>query len=341
VIAHACAVAADRADGALRMLDITTLGDRPPRLEDHAAVWIDIAEPNQHDIDWLRSTFNFHPIALEDVTRQHQRPKLDTYNDYYFGVLYAALRRPSRVGRARAGRIETRELQFFWSKSSLVTIHVLPLPEIDDLIERVKDRSLGQVAHTNGRSLQVADLAYWLIDSVVDGYFPIVDLIAEWSEDIEEDMFSPRRSSQTLQSIFTLKKDLFQLRKVLAPSREVVNMLLRREHDLFGDEFYPYFQDVYDHINRVIDSLDTYRDLLSSGLDTYLSFVSNDVNQTVKKMTAVTAILMVDALVAGIYGMNFTAMPELNWQYGYPFAVSLMLIATATLFAIFRRLRWF
>jgi len=341
VIAHACAVAGDRANGALRVLDTKLLRDQLQKLDKRAAVWIDILEPSQHDIDWLRETFNFHPIALEDVTRQHQRPKLDIYEGYYFGVLYAAVQRQPTLTGVRAGRVETRELQFFWSESSLVTIHALPLAEIDDLIKRVNDRSLGPVANANGRSVLVADLVYWLIDSVVDGYFPIVDLIAEWSEDIEEEMFSPRRSSQTLQSIFTLKKDLFQLRKVLAPSREVINILLRREHNLFGDEFYPYFQDIYDHINRVIDSLDTYRDLLSSGLDTYLSFVSNDVNQTVKKMTAVTAILMVDALIAGVYGMNFPNMPELNWQYGYPFALSLMLIATATLFAIFRRLRWF
>jgi len=184
-------------------------------------------------------------------------------------------------------------------------------------------------------------VTYWLIDSIVDGYFPVVDRLAEWTEDVEEEMFSARRGTHTLRSIFSLKKDLFHLRKVLAPSREVINVLLRREHDLFGDEFYPYFQDVYDHINRLIDSLDTYRDLLSSGLDTYLSFVSNDVNQTVKRMTALTAILMVDALVAGIYGMNFVFMPELSWPLGYPFALGLMLVVTVTLIVLFRRLRWF
>jgi magnesium transporter len=118
-----------------------------------------------------------------------------------------------------------------------------------------------------------------------------------------------------LQTIFGIRKDLIQVRKVVAPGCEVINVLLRRDHQLFGDDFYPYVQDVYDHTVRVIDSLDTYRDLLGSALDTYLSIVSNDVSQTVKKMTAVTAILMVNALIAGVYGMNFEVMPELKWTY--------------------------
>jgi magnesium transporter len=144
-----------------------------------------------------------------------------------------------------------------------------------------------------------------------------------------------------LRSIFALKKDLLRLRKTIAPSREVVNVLLRHDQALFGDEFFPYFQDVYDHTVRVIDSLDTYRDLLSSSLDTYLSIVSNDVNQTVKQMTAVTAILMVSALIASIYGMNFDVMPELHWHYGYGWALGLMAGASILLWLLFRRIRWF
>jgi magnesium transporter len=128
---------------------------------------------------------------------------------------------------------------------------------------------------------------------------------------------------------------------VIAPARDVINVLLRRDHKLFPEEYFPYFQDLYDRTNRVIDGLDTYRDLLSSSMDTYLSFVSNDVNQTVKRMTAVTAILMVDALIAGVYGMNFENMPELHWQYGYFYALALLAIATAALWLLFRRIRWF
>jgi magnesium transporter len=335
VIAHACAVAAD----GVRVLSAKDVLDAAFRLEHDAPVWIDLQQPDEVEIEWLRSTFNIHPIALEDVTRRHQRPKIDAYENYYFVVLYAAVEHAG-AGR-QAGRLRTHELQFFWSNTSLVTIHTEPLKEIDDLVKRVQEGSLGPILTASRRSLRISDVTYWLIDAIVDGYFPVVDRLADWTEDVEQEMFSARRGTHTLRSIFSLKKDLFQLRKVLAPSREVINVLLRREHDLFGDEFYPYFQDVYDHINRLIDSLDTYRDLLSSGLDTYLSVVSNDVNQTVKRMTALTAILMVDALIAGIYGMNFIFMPELSWPLGYPFALGLMLVATITLIVLFRRLRWF
>src|ERR671937_2412070 len=124
--------------------------------------------------------------------------------------------------------------------------------------------------------------------------------------------------------------------KVVAPGRGVVNVLLRRERARFGEELVPYFQDVYDHIVRVIDSLDMHRDLLASALDSYLSIVSNDVSQTVKKMTAVTAILMVDALVAGGDGMDFDRMPELHWEYGYAWALGLMAGASLGLTVLFR-----
>jgi magnesium transporter len=298
-------------------------------------VWVDVAQAQADDIAWLEHTFGFHPLALEDVTLRHQRPKIDEYPGYYFVVLYAA-----RVN-AEAQRIVDDELQFFWGEKYLVTIHQEPFPEIDDLATRAKAGTLVPIVGATSRPLAVVDLVYRLVDAVVDGYFPAVDALIEWSEDLEQAMFSRPRSQETLRSIFALKKDLLRLRKTIAPSREVVNVLLRHDQALFGDEFFPYFQDVYDHTVRVIDSLDTYRDLLSSSLDTYLSIVSNDVNQTVKQMTAVTAILMVSALIASIYGMNFDVMPELHWHYGYGWALGLMAGASILLWLLFRRIRWF
>jgi magnesium transporter len=333
---HASAVPAGQAAGGVRVLtgaEVRAHGFQPGEGE---LVWIDLSPAEPEDIEWLGKTFHFHPVALEDVSLRHQRPKLDEYAGYSFCVLYTARPKPD----AQPG-FDTHELQVFWSPTSLITIHAEPLSEIDELAKRVRSGSLQPIVGAERRSLAISDLAYWLIDGIVDGYFPVIDRLAELSEGIEEEMFSPRRGRDTLQSIFSLKKELFHLRKLLAPSREVLNVLLRRDHGLFGDELYPYFQDVYDHVNRVIDGLDSYRDLLASLLDTYLSFVSNDVNQTVKRMTAVTAILMVNALIAGVYGMNFTVMPELQWQYGYPFALGLMLLCTLALVVLFRRIRWF
>jgi magnesium transporter len=336
VIAHVCARPAAAPAAALRVLSAAEVQGAPLRVDEHELLWVDVADPQDADVAWLERSFGFHPLALEDVARRHQRPKLDEYPGYYFGVLYAA-----RVGGAPdAPRVTTSELQFFWGQRYFVTIHAEPFPEIDDLAARARAGVLAPVVHAKNRPLQIPDLVYRLIDAVVDGYFPAVDAFAEWIEDVEEQMFAGRRAPETLQTIFALRKDLFHLRRVVAPSREVVNVLLRRDHDLFGDEFYAFFQDVYDHTVRVLDSLDVYRDLLSSALDTHLSVVSNEVSQTVKKMTAVTAILMVNALVAGIYGMNFDVMPELSWRYGYAWALGLMAAATVTLWALFKRIRW-
>lgn len=300
--------------------------------------WIDIDQPTAQDIDWLRQHFRLHPMVARDIEHHHQRPKLDDYGDTSFGVLYA-VGAASADASAPRRRLEMREVQFLWSGEHLVTMHWMSIPAIDELTERVRKGELK--ATVNGGSLGVPDIAYELCDAIVDGYFPALDALAESSEDVEEEMFSPRRNAGTLEAIFNLKKDLFHVRKVVAPARDVMNVLLRRDHKLFPDEYIPYFQDLYDRTNRVIDGLDTYRDLLSTALDTYLSFVSNDVNQTVKRMTAVTAVLMVDALIAGIYGMNFENIPELHWTYGYPWALFLMLGATALLLLIFRRIRWF
>jgi magnesium transporter len=178
-------------------------------------LWVDIADPKPDDIKWLEATFGFHQLALEDVTRRHQRAKIDKYPDYYFGVLYAAR---TEVG---ARRISTSELQFFWGAKYLVTIHSESFPEIDDLVARVRAGTLTPVLSAGERRRGIPDLVYRLIDAVVDGYFPAVDALAEWTEDIEAEMFSltGRRSRETLQFIFSLKKSLLEMRKTIAPWR--------------------------------------------------------------------------------------------------------------------------
>ncbi len=297
-------------------------------------LWLDVQTPSSEDVSCLEELFHFHPLALEDVLSQHQRPKVDEYGDYYFVVLYAA-RYEGRVPRSR-----TSEFQFFWGRNYLVTVHAEPFPEIEDTARRLIADELTPVGGEHGRRLRVPDLVYRLVDGVIDGYFPVVDVIAEYSEDVEEEMFRDGTRPSVLQGIFALKKDILQLRKVIAPSRDVLNVLLRRDVPLYAEEFHPFFQDAYDHTVRVIDSLDTYRDLLSSTIDVYLSLASNSVNQAVKTMTAVTAILMVDALIAGIYGMNFRIIPELDWDLGYPWALGLMAGVSLLLWLLFRRIRW-
>jgi magnesium transporter len=330
-------VGPDQADGGLHELKPAEVREHPLRLEDYGLLWIDILDAEPSDIEWLQQNFDFHPLALEDVARRNERTKIEEYPGYYFGDLYAATASDTIAG---GHRIATSELQFFWGANYLITLHDAQIDVIDDLVARTRAGSLLPVVLAQKSGLTVPDLTYRIIDGLTDGYFPVIDALAEWANDIEEEMFSPRRDQDTLEAIFSVKKQLFHFRKVLGPSRDAVNVLLRRDHSFYTVDFYPYFQDVYDHLVRLIDSVDGYRDLLSSLLDTYLSFVSNDVNQTVKTMTGVTAILMVDALIAGIYGMNFVNIPELQWTFGYLYALLLMLGVSVSMFVLLRRMRW-
>jgi magnesium transporter len=300
----------------------------------HELVWIDVLDPNEADVAFLERTFGFHHLALEDIMRRGQRPKMDEYADYYFGVLYAV--DPDVAAR----QMVANELHFFWGERFLVTVHARPLTEIEELARRARDAALAPTIGGAERGLKSVDLVYRLLDGIVDNYFVAVDALAEWGEELEDRMFAGRTGSHTLRDIFALKKILFSARKVIAPSRDVVNVILRRDLPMVPDPYVPYLQDVYDHTVRVIDSLDTYRDLMSSALDANLSLVSNEVGQTVKTMTALTAILMFDALIAGIYGMNFDVIPELHWQFGYAWAIGFMLASSLLLFAVFRRIRW-
>jgi magnesium transporter len=332
MIGHVCT----REHGKLRLLTPAEIDHRPLDVESSELLWVDIEAPDDADIEWLRRTFGFHELALEDVARRHQRAKIDEYPNYYFVVFYAA--RTQLAPRA----VTAAELQFFIGKNYLVTIHSDPSPEITDLVHRAREGQISAVVGDESTAPATADLVYRLLDAIVDGYFPAVDLIAEWIEDIEEAMFASAggSSESTLATIFKLRKDLLYVRKLVAPSRDTINVLLRRDTPIFGTEYVPFFQDIYDHAVRVIDSLDTYRDLLTSALDVHLASVSNDVSETVKRMTAITAVLMVNSLIAGIYGMNFDVIPELHWGLGYVWALGLMAVSTLVLWVVLRRIHW-
>jgi Mg2+ and Co2+ transporter CorA len=189
------------------------------------------------------------------------------------------------------------------------------------------------------RGNDIGILLYSLLDTIVDDYFPVVDSIVERVEDLEEQVFQ-RFDQQAIASIFTLKKDLLALRKVLAPERDVLNILVRRDLTIFEEHTLVYFQDIYDHVVRITDSIDTYRDLLSSALDGYLSMQSNRLNVTVQTLTSVSIMLMSVAAVTGWYGMNFAAMPELQQWWGYPGVVVLLVLIIIVEFIFFKRKRW-
>ncbi len=292
-------------------------------------LWIDLEDPADRDFMLLQQEFGFHPLAIEDARRRHERPKLDIYEDYLFLVFYAA--RSSESDQL----FTTQELSLFIGRNYLVTVHHEPCPEIDAIAERWRQQA-DQMAEAKQR---VALLLYTLLDTVVDNYFPILDALAERTDRLEEAIFEGRDRG-ALEELFRLRKGLLALRRVVGPERDVLNLLTRRDIELLGPETAVYFQDVYDHILRVTDAIDTYRDLLASALDAYLSVVSNNLNQVMRTLTAWSIILMSLALIAGIYGMNFVNMPELRLSWGYYAALAGMAALGLGLFALFKRIDW-
>lgn len=289
-------------------------------------LWLDLTKPNAAELDLLREEFDFHPLALEDATRAHQRPKVDSYGSYYFVVFYCL------DIIEQSDRICTTPLYLFIGHNYLVTIHAEPIAQIEETVRRwqAPDSPLEQ---------DVGSLIYALLDAIVDDYFPVMDQIADRVADMEVDIFE-HFNEDALQTIFHLKKDLLQLRRVLSPERDVLNVMLRRDIRVFDANDVVYLQDVYDHIVRTTDAIDSYRELLSSALDSFLSVQSNRLNQIVKALTVASIVLMSVAVVAGIYGMNFDYMPELHWRYGYAWALGLMAAIAGGLILFFRRIRW-
>jgi magnesium transporter len=283
-------------------------------------LWLDIQDPTDEDIELLRSECGFHELALEDALRRGQRPKIDHYDNYYFIVFYAV----------RRGRND--EMSLFIGGNYLITIHTGQVPEIAATVERWR-LNADRLGHG------IAVPIYSLLDAIVDEYFPVIDEISEEVDKIEGAVFD-RQGADHQQEVFALKRELLNLRRVIAPEREVLNALLRRDEPMLGEHTLPYFQDVYDHLIRIMDSIDVARDQLTGLLDAQLSVVSNRLNSVMKRMTALATILMSVNLVASNYGMNFTRMPELEWPLGYTWALGLMLLVGVVLAVIFKRIDW-
>ena len=292
---------------------------------EQTTIWIDVVDPTPDEIARIGEEFHFHPLALEDVARGGQRPKVDQYDGYQFIVFYGLT--------SQNERITTHEVDIFLAKHCMVTFHKSDLLVIAQTAERWQTNAAELGNHG------VGFLLHSVLDSLVDGYFPVLDDISERADNLEESIILA--GQPTLQAeILRLRRELLMIRRVAGPERDVMNVLIRRDPPLFNRMEIVYFQDVYDHLLRVTDTVDIYRDMLSSMLDANLSMVSYTLNIVVKRLTSYSIILMSISIVAGIYGMNFALMPELDWRWGYPFALGLMVAIATVEVSIFRRIGW-
>lgn len=289
--------------------------------------WVDSTGPDTGDLEQIRDAFPLHELAVEDVRRHGQRAKLEIYPDHAFLVAYA-----------RAADGDLSEVDFFIGPNWLVTVREAnDHGEIFDLTE-VRAR-YGRVL---GEDRGVGFLLYVLLDVLVDGYFDAIEESEDGLEKVEEILFDagPPPDGSLQQDLLVLRKDLVMFRRRVVPLRDVVLAILRREVEWIEPEAILWFQDVLDHLLRVIDQIDTQRELMGNVVDASLALGANRMNEVMKKMTSWGAILIVATLVAGIYGMNFKNMPELSWHYGYFFALGTMLVTTGGLYLYFKRKSW-
>jgi magnesium transporter len=288
-------------------------------------VWIDIVAPGQEEEDFLREKLHFHPLAVEDCVRGRQRPKLDRYPEYYFLVFYAATINEDRE------RMALQEVHVFIGRRYIVTVHDHDVAPFQEVLVRWR-------AHPDNFR-NVGALAHAIIDTIVDGYFPVLDHFAERVDEVEETIYDQRVDSD-IGEILAMRRELSTLRRVLGPERELLGTLVRRDLPFLSPELALYYQDVYDHAIRVVEETENLRELLGVAIDAQMSVASNRLNTTMRLMAAWSIILMGMAWIAGVYGMNFDHMPELHWHLGYAWALALMLGIGFALFVYFRRKRW-
>jgi magnesium transporter len=296
-------------------------------------LWVDCVEPTEAELDSLTKQLQISHLATEDLHHGGQRTKLE----HYRGHFHVAVHDCSVV----EDRLVTREIDIVFGDGWVLSVRQ-PSDDPDEpapfALEPVIRRF--EVERTAEQAKDEGFLIWALLDVVVDRYFEVADRFDDRLDEVEEVVFSADKGDDIPREMFDLRRGMVHFRRAVAPLREVLAALLRREADCLGDAAIVHLQDVYDHVLRVTDWIETQRDLLTGLLEADLAVVSNRLNQVMKRMTSWGAILLGSTLIAGIYGMNFTHMPELDWVFGYPLALLSMLALTIFLYTWFKRRDW-
>ena len=302
--------------------------ERPPHdlseLRDRTA-WLDISDPADRDLDLIAEELGLHPLAIEDTRQRHQRPKIDEYENHYFIVVYA-------LEEPEPDVVADKEISIFLAPNVVVTVHQGELAARQAVEKRFRE----------GRIATCGLLLHALLDTIVDQYFDLVDGFGDRIDRLESLILDESAQSATtsVHELFHLKRDLLRIRQRVAPEREVLAVLVRGDiHALREEGGRAYFQDVFDHILRVIDEIDTFREITSNVIDAHLASASNRLNEIVKVLTSVATVLLVVTLVTSFFGMNFEAIPYTSTALFWS-GVAVMVVSTALLAVYFRRRGW-
>jgi magnesium transporter len=304
-------------------------------LDSDSVSWLDIAGlGDKATLQSIGQVFNLHPLVLEAIVNVPQRPKIEDHQDQLVIITQMANLKPKAEG------FWLEQVSFVLGKNYLLTVQEEPERDCFDPIRDRLSRNQGTI-----RQEKADYLTYCLWDSIIDGYFPILEAYGEKIEHLEDEVIQ-KSSDRILGKIYRVKRELLALRRGIWSQRDALNSLIREGHPLVSEHVLPYFKDCYDHTVQIIDTIETYRELSSGLIDIYLSAVNNKMNEVMKLLTVVSSIFIPLTFIAGIYGMNFNPdasplnMPELNWYWGYPFCLGVMAAIALILITYFWRRGW-
>lgn len=308
--------------GEVPVEDISEVMKDPDRF-----VWVGLHEPSAELLKQIQEEFGLHDLAIEDALRAHQRPKIERYDGSLFIVLRTVEILPGKT------EVSFGETHLFIGRRYLVSVrHGSSMSHVD--LRQRCEAAPTLMAQGPGFAL------YALMDFIVDRYFPVVDSLEGELEKLEEQVFQDQFDRETTGRIYDLKRELLGVKRAVSPLVDVCNQLLRFDLDLIPEKTKPYFRDVYDHVVRINEMVDTLRELLTAALEANLSMVTVAQNEITKQLAAWAAIIALPTMVAGIYGMNFKFMPELDWRFGYPLVMGGIALMCGFLYWRFKRAGW-
>lgn len=307
---------------------IQSVHEASPFRDAPTMTWINV--DGLHDVEILRElgeSFGLHPLVIEDILNTDNRPKAEDYGDYFYLILNELSLDPATQ------QIQKEQVSLVFGRNFVLSFQEHEGDVFDPIRERIRANK-GRV-----RKMGADYLAYVLIDAVVDNYFLVLESLGERIE-ILEDRLVDNPTREASHEIHRLKREMIVLRKSVWPLREVVSALQRAESPLIQAETGLYLRDVYDHTIQVIDTIETFRDMLSGMLDIYLTSVSNRMNEVMKVLTIIATIFIPLTFLVGVYGMNFEHMPELKWRWGYPLVWTVMILVAGWMLYLFRKKQW-
>jgi magnesium transporter len=304
-----------------------TVEQLPALLGDESLViWVDMEAPTLADDNVLLNVFKFHPLTVEDCRANRHHPKVEEFPDYLYFIVHGV------HTDASPERFNTIELDGYLGRNFVVTYHHEQLRAIDLVKQRVRS---SPVTCQRG----AAFVLHQIIDQIVDDYLPVMDDFDERLSKLEDDIFKAHRPNDAvLEEVLGMKRSVLRLRRISAKQLDVLYRMSHGQFQLIGGQVLPFYRDIYDHIMRVTDLAENYRDLIGGALDAYLSVVSNRLNEIMKVLTIFSAVMLPLTFIAGVYGMNFDNMPELHSRYGYMGAwLSMIIVAGVMLYFFWRR----